>query len=234
MLGQVRDFLNEFEAVKKKVAVMNSLKESGKIPPQVYDYYRKSVEDILDGLDERRKTLQEKLMQRQSVLQEQVYLFERCIADLEIRYAVGEVANDTHGVQAEALETGLEGSKAELNGIQLQLQMLTSADVPAETTANPAWTQPHPEKTVFEPASTPSDVKEPPLQLPIARNEPEAGTVPREILVETATSMNKQPAQTPIEQPATAEDVRKPWDEIYYPWTKGSVKTLINDERDET
>jgi len=103
----------ELDLAKKKKQALDNLFSANRISQSTYDYLE--TEDHL-------KSLKDKMTMRTQELEKQVNTLELFLASLEIHHAAGDVDDDTHGKQSNAILLGLEATKQELESIRTASQ----------------------------------------------------------------------------------------------------------------
>jgi uncharacterized protein (UPF0147 family) len=118
------------EAVKiisvysKKLQALRNLRESGKISGRTVDFLQKELENYVKAIEVRRQIVMERLETRLREVQQQVEIFEKLVADNEIKYSVREIAEDKYTKIATALNNALEESRNEYESLREAITIL--------------------------------------------------------------------------------------------------------------
>jgi len=135
---------NELELVKRKKQALDSLFNTGRISQSTYDYLNKDITEALKAIEQNFKALTEKITTRATELEKQLNSLEIFLADLEIHYAAGEIDEEPHRHQADAISMGLEATKQELDALKelLSRRVLEAAPPPPPPAPAPAVSPP--------------------------------------------------------------------------------------------
>jgi len=109
---------NELELVRRKKQALDGLFNTGRISQSTYDYLNKDITEALRAIEQNFKALMEKMTNRATELEKQLKSLEIFLAGLEIHYAAGEIDEEPHRHQADAISLGLEATKQELGTLK--------------------------------------------------------------------------------------------------------------------
>jgi hypothetical protein len=182
---------NELNLAKRKQNALEELHANGKISQLTYENLNRALTAEIEQIEARRKALAEKMTSKLNELEKQISTLETFLANVEMSYAAGEITEEIHNQEVNALSLGLEATKNELNFIKEAIMQL----VPEETQAELATT-----------VETPEAVEETPTETP-TETIPEATPVetPEETLEIEETGVEEQPTET-VEAPETPEE----------------------------
>ena len=213
---------NELELVKRKKQALDGLFNTGRISQSTYDYLNKDITESLRAIEERQKDLMEKMTTRATELEKQVISLEIFLADLEIHYAAGEIDEEPHRHQADAISLGLEATKQELGTLKdlLSRRVLEAAPLtpPQTLTASP------PLASVI-PSAPVAPLEQPAPQLSVEEKKIEAVS---ECVGGKKTSEENLPVQ---EMPA--EGVEKPSETVVEEAGAGKIETPVEEAIEE-
>ncbi len=183
---------SELELIKQKRNALENLLNSGRISQTTYEYYSKELAELEEEIENRRKALVEKMNAKISHLENQLQVLEMLFAEIEISHAVGKMDEETYNRQRDALSTGLEFARQELNALKDTLSSVEPFKAEAEA---PAEQQILTEEAVEETVQVPTEPQE-------EEKVEEQVTVET---VETVESMEVTPEETqpPIETEET-------------------------------
>jgi len=183
----------ELDLTKKKRQILDDLLGAGRISQSTYDCLCKDLNEDINQIEIRRKALSEKMTSKLGELEEQLQTLEFFLANSEMAYAAGEVNDELHTKESNALNLGLEAVKQELNWIrEAIIQLVPKEDVPAATVPSTVESaEATPTQTAVE--SAPSVEATTPLEKPV-----EVTPVAEEATKETENQMT---VETPIEAP---------------------------------
>ncbi len=186
---------SELELVNRKKQALDGLLNTGRISQSTYDYLNKDISEALKAIEQNFKALMEKMTSRASELENQLKSLEIFLADLEIHYAAGEIEEEAHGHQADAISLGLEATKKELGTLKelLSRRVLEAPPTPPPTPIAP--TPPAP-ATPSAPAAPP---EQPAPQLSVEEKEVEESseTVTEEPSLEEVAETIEAPEEPP-------------------------------------
>jgi hypothetical protein len=120
----------ELETTKRKKQALDDLLGSGRISQGTYDCLCKDLNEDIEQIELRRKSLAEKMASKLSELEEQLQALEFFLANSEMAYVAGETNSEIYSQESSALNLGMEATKQELNWIKEVIIQL----VPKETT----------------------------------------------------------------------------------------------------
>ena len=183
---------SELELIKQKRNALENLLNSGRISQTTYEYYSKELAELEEEIENRRKALVEKMNAKISHLENQLQVLEMLFTEIEISHAVGKMDEETYNRQRDALSTGLEFARQELNALKDTLSSVEPFKAEAEA---PAEQQILTEEAVEETVQVPTEPQE-------EEKVEEQVTVET---VETVESMEVTPEETqpPIETEET-------------------------------
>ena len=120
----------DLELLGKKKHALDSLFNTGKISQSTYDYINKDLADAIIEIETHRKTLADKITIKANELEKQLKLLEMSLANLEIHFVGGEIGDEQHQYQKNALTLGLEVTKQELKDTKEALsQIISTAEI---------------------------------------------------------------------------------------------------------
>jgi hypothetical protein len=180
----------ELDRTKRKKQALDGLYNGGRISQFAYECLNKDLTEEIEETEARRKALAEKMTSKINELEEQRIALEMFLANNEMAYAVGEIDDELHGKEGNALDLGLEATRQELLWIkEVIIQLIPKDNEPLQI--------PESAETA-EAAESNGPVEKP------AEATPGQANVPVEVPVEVteATSEVKveqiqQPAETP-------------------------------------
>ena len=127
---------SELELIKQKRNALENLLNSGRISQTTYEYYSKELAELEEEIENRRKALVDKMNAQISHLENQLQVLEMLFTEIEISHAVGKMDEETYNRQRDALSTGLEFARQELNALKDTLSSVepfkAEAEAPAE------------------------------------------------------------------------------------------------------
>ncbi|MCD6242160.1 CdvA-like protein [Candidatus Bathyarchaeota archaeon] len=127
---------SELELIKQKRNALENLLNSGRISQTTYEYYSKELAELEEEIENRRKALVEKMNAKISHLENQLQVLEMLFTEIEISHAVGKMDEETYNRQRDALSTGLEFARQELNALKDTLSSIepfkAEVEAPAE------------------------------------------------------------------------------------------------------
>lgn len=172
----------ELELTNKKKQALENLFSTGKISQGSYENLNTELTGVVIDIENRRKTLVDKITSKINDLEQQTAMLEKLFAESEIRQAAGEADDESYAHESNVLTLGLEATKQQLAEIKMAVDKL----VPKEAMPTP----PTPAEAV-EP-STIEEIVEKPSEIPVE--------APVEVPVAA-------PVEAPVETPAEAETV---------------------------
>jgi len=178
---------NELNLAKRKQNALEELHANGKISQLTYENLNRALTAEIEQIEARRKALAEKMTSKLNELERQISTLETFLANVEMSYAAGEITEEIHNQEVNALNLGLEATKNELNFIKEAIMQL----VPEETQAELATTVETPE--TVEEASTETTTET------VSEAIPEATPLetPEETVTTEETSVEEQTPETP-------------------------------------
>ncbi len=182
---------NELNLAKKKQNALEELHSNERISQFTYEGLNKTLSMEIEQIEARRKELADKMTSKLNDLERQISTLERFLANVEMSHAAGEITDELHNQEVDALNLGLEATKNELNFIKEAIMQLVPEETQAELTsqietaeteeATPTETavETLPEVPVTEPAEAPSVIDEADIEQPDEMMEkPETQEIP--------------------------------------------------------
>jgi len=189
----------ELDLTKRKKQALDDLLSTGRISQSTHDCLCKDLDEEINQIELRRKSLGEKIASKLSELEEQLQALEFFLANSEMAYVAGEINSELYTQESSALNLGMEATKQELNLIKEVVIQLVPKETMATTTA-PSSVQSveaTPTETAVE--NAPEVTSSAPIEAPVEVT-PVAGETtieqPSQVAVETTT-------ETPIESTTT-------------------------------
>jgi len=108
----------ELELAKKKKEALDNLFGAGKISQSTYDNLNTSLTNAIVEIEAREKELAGKMTEKINQLEGQIETLELFLASTEIEYAAGEIDEELHQRESNALTIGLEAARQQLNVIK--------------------------------------------------------------------------------------------------------------------
>jgi len=205
----------ELDLTKKKKQALDDLLSTGRISQSTHDCLCKDVNEDINQIELRRKSLAEKIASKLTELEKQLQTLEFFLANSEMAYVAGEINSELYAQQSSALNLGMEATKQELNWIKEVIIQLVPKETMPTTTASSAVesVEATPTETAVE--NAPEVSSSAPIEAPVEVT-PVAGETtveqPSQVPVETTT-------ETPIESTTTTE-----------PSSEGGEQTPFRDE----
>jgi len=125
----------ELDLTKKKKQALDELLSSGRISQSTYDCLCKDLNEDLNQIEIRRKSLAEKMTSKLNGLEDQLQTLEFFLANSEMAYAAGEINSELYAQESSALNLGMEATKQELNWIKEVIIQLVPKETMPTTTA---------------------------------------------------------------------------------------------------
>ena len=158
----------ELDVTNRKKQTLDNLYDSGRISQFAYECLNKGLTEEIEQAETQRKALTEKMTHKLNELEEQRIALEMFLASTEMAYVAGEIDEELHSKESNALDLGLEATKQELNWIkEVIIQLVpkeseqaatpTPTDTPTETT-EAATIEPAVENTSETPSNMPVEV----------------------------------------------------------------------------
>jgi len=122
----------ELDSTNKKKQALDDLLSTSRISQFTYERLCKDIEEDIQQIELRRKSLAEKMASKLSELEEQTQALEFFLANSEMAYAAGEINSELYTQESGALKLGIEATRQELNWIKEVIIQL----VPKETMPN--------------------------------------------------------------------------------------------------
>jgi len=198
----------EMDLTKTKKQTLDDMLGSGRISQSTYDCLYKELNEDINQIEIRRKTLADKMTNKLSRLEEQLQTLEFFLANLEMSYAAGEIDDELHAKESSALNLGLEVTKQELNWIKEAIIQLvpkeTVSTTPVPSTSESVEAKPTQTAAESAPSVTATTPFEAPVEVtPVA--EEAAIETPSQVPVETTT----EPFRGEGENPSTQEEKKE-------------------------
>lgn len=180
----------ELDLAKRKKQALEDLCTAGRISQSTYENLGKELDEAVQEIEARQKVLAEKMTHKLNELEGQMQALEVFLANSEMSFVAGEINEDLHTQETNALNLGLEVTRQELNFIREVIAQLIPNE--ASTTPTPETTEP------LEEAPTETAVEQAPE---VASDAPIEETV--EVTPPSEETEIEPPAPVPME--ATAE-----------------------------
>jgi len=191
----------ELDLTNRKRQALDDLLGTGRISQSTYDCLCKDLNEDINQIELRRKSMAEKMASKLSGLEEQLQTLEFFLANAEMAYVAGEINSELYAQESSALNLGMEATKQELNWIkEVIIQLVpkeTMPTMPAPSAVESA------EATSIETAveNAPQVASSPPIEAAVEVT-PVAGEnaieQPSHVTVETTT-------ETPMESTTATE-----------------------------
>ena len=191
----------ELDLTKRKKQALDDLLSTSRISQSTYDCLCKYLDEDINQIELRRKSLAEKMTSKLNELEEQLHALEFFLANSEMAYVAGEVNSELYAQESSALNLGMEATKQELNWIKEVIIQLVPKETMATTAAPPTVesVEATPTETAVE--NAPEVSSSAPIEAPVEVT-PVAGETtiehPSQVAVETTT-------ETSIESTTTTE-----------------------------
>jgi chromosome segregation ATPase len=125
------DAVKTISVYSRKLQALRSLMESRGISGRTAGFLQKELENYVKAIEARRQTLMERLETRLREVQQQVEVFEKLVAENEIKHSAREIAEDKYTKIAAALNNALEESRNEYESLREAITIL--AKLPEQT-----------------------------------------------------------------------------------------------------
>ena len=193
----------ELDLAKRKKHALDDLYTAGRISQGTYEDLGKELNVEIQEIEAHQKVLAEKMTYKLNELEQQMLALEVFLANSEMSYAAGELSEELHTQESNALNLGLEATKQELNFIKEVILQLIPKDVTTTPTPTPAVTEAAeatPTETAVEKA--PEVASNVPIEAPV-----EVTPVSEETKIETPTPVPMETAteSAPQESPTEGE-----------------------------
>jgi hypothetical protein len=119
----------EYEMARKKKQALDNLLSTGRISQSTHDMFNMEIAEAIDEIENRQKTLLQKMNVKIAELGDQVKTLEILLADFEIQHITGEIDEETYQREINVLSMGLETSRLELNSIKEAADQLASGGI---------------------------------------------------------------------------------------------------------
>lgn len=186
---------SEFDITKRKKQTLDSLHDAGRISQFTYECLNKGLTEEIEQTEAQRKALTEKMTRKLNELEEQRIALEMFLANTEIAYVAGDIAQEIYMKESSALDLGLEATKQELNWIKEVIIELVPKENEPPTTPSAA-----PVPVEITEAST--------TETAVEKTNETTSNVPVEVPVEvnpTTSEVNVEQIQVPPETPAPTQ-----------------------------
>jgi len=188
----------ELDLTKRKKQALDDLLSAGRISQFTYDCVCKDLNEDIDQIELRRKSLAKKMASKISELEEQLQTLEFFLANSEMAYAAGEINSELYSQESSALNLGMEATKQELNWIkEVIIQLVPKETTPTTAPSTVEGVEATPTETAVE--NAPQVTSGAPIEAPVEIT-PVAGETtiqqPSQVAVETTT-------ETPLESTTT-------------------------------
>jgi len=191
----------ELDITNRKKQALDDMLSSGRISQSTYDSLCKDLNEDVNQIELRRKSLAEKMASKLNELEKQLQALEFFLANSEMAYVAGEINSELYAQESSALNMGMEATKQELNWIkEVIIQLVPKEILPATTVSSTVESvEVTPTETAVE--NAPEVSSSAPIEVPVEVS-PVAGekTIeqPSHVAVETTT-------ETPPESTSTTE-----------------------------
>jgi len=191
----------ELDLTKKKKQALDDLLSTGRISQSTHDCLCKDLNEDINQIELRRKSLAEKMASKLSELEEQLQALEFFLANSEMAYVAGEINSELYTQESSALSLGMEATKQELNWIrEVIIQLVPKETMPTSTVPSTVESvEATPTETAIE--NAPEVASTAPIEAPVEVT-PVAGETtieqPSQVAVETTT-------ETPMESTTKTE-----------------------------
>jgi len=189
----------ELDLTKRKKQALDDLLSAGRISQSTFDCLCKNLDEDINQIELRRKSLAEKMASKLSELEEQLQTLEFFLANSEMAYVAGEINSELYTQESSALNLGMEATKQELNWIkEVIIQLVpkeTMPTIPAPSAVESV--EATPTETAVE--NAPQVTSNAPIETPVEVT-PVAGETtieqPSHVAVETTTETPKESTST--------------------------------------
>jgi len=197
---------NELDLAMKKQNALEELHSNDKISHVTYENLNKALTTEIELIEARRKELAEKMNSKLNELERQVNTLEMFLANVEMSHAAGEITEELHDQEVNALDLGLEATKNELNFIKEAIMQLVPEEMQTEptTTIETAETvETTPTETAME--TVPEVSATEPIETQVEETQVETPPMTDETSIEQSTEMivetpeTSEMSETPIE-----------------------------------
>jgi len=179
----------ELDLAKRKKHALDDLYTAGRISQNTYENLGKELNEEIQEVEGRQKVLAEKMTYKLNELEQQLQTLEVFLANSEMSYVSGEINEELHAQESNALNLGLDATKQELNFIKDAIIQL----IPKEASTTPA------------PAPTTTEVAEASANETAVEKAPEvASNVPIQEPVEVTPVSEETKIEPPAAVPAEA------------------------------
>jgi len=180
----------ELDLTKRKKQALDDLLSTGRISQSTHDCLCKDLDEDINQIELRRKSLAEKMASKLSELEEQLQSLEFFLANSEMAYVAGEINSELYTQESSALNLGMEATKQELNFIKEVIIQLVPKEI-MPTVSAPSTVESvevTPTETAVE--NAPEVASSAPIEAPVEVT-PVAGEAsieqPSQVAVETTT-----------------------------------------------
>lgn len=230
----------ELELANKKKEALDNLFGTGKISQSTYDNLNTSLTNAIVEIEARQKELAGKMTEKINQLEEQIGTLELFLASTEIEYAAGEIDEELHQRESNALTIGLESARQQLNVIKEAMidffpkeAELVSPSTPAEPMeeAGEETVEIPTEPQIESPVEATEEVElvseevtsEQPMEAPVTEETEALPETPAEEIqvTEETETLSEMPAEevpvteeTPTEEESFSETNEEPIEEV--------------------
>lgn len=191
----------ELDLTKRKKQALDDLLSTGRISQSTHGCLCKDLDEDINQIELRRKSLAEKMASKLNELEKQLQALEFFLANSEMAYVAGEVNSELYAQESSALNLGMDATKQELNWIkEVIIQLVPKENMPTMTAPSTVeCVEVTPTETAVE--NAPEVSSSAPIEAPVEVT-PVAGETtieqPSQVAMETTT-------ETPIESTTTEE-----------------------------
>jgi len=201
----------ELDLTKKKKQALDDLLSTGRISQSTHGCLCKDLNEDINQIELRRKSLAEKMASKLSELEEQLQALEFFLANSEMAYVAGEINSELYTQESSALSLGMEATKQELNWIrEVIIQLVPKETMPTTTAPSTVETvEATPTETAIE--NAPEVASTAPIEAPVEVT-PVAGETtieqPSQVAVETTT---EKPIESTTTEPSSEGGEQAPF-----------------------
>ncbi len=119
----------EYEMARKKHQALDDLLSTGRISQSTHDLFNMEIVEAMTDIENRQKTLMQKMDVKIAELGEQVKTLEILLTDFEIQHITGDIDEETYQREINVLSMGLETSRLELNSVREAADQLANGNI---------------------------------------------------------------------------------------------------------
>jgi len=119
----------EYEMARKKKQALDDLRSTGRISQSTHDMFNMEIAEAMADIENRQKTLLQKVNVKIAELGDQVKTLEILLTDFEIQHITGDIDEETYQREINVLSMGLETSKLELDSVKEAADRLASGNM---------------------------------------------------------------------------------------------------------